>query len=76
MKKLLQKWLGIQTFEARLIDIERHFVTKRDQHGVITETLADVPFEKRKELKPPNLKGLSWHQQKAWLEKTDGGRLT
>ena len=53
-----------------------HFVTKRDAHGVIVETLADIPFEKRKELKQPNLKGLSWQQQKAWLEKTDGGRLT
>jgi hypothetical protein len=63
----------LKELERRLLDIERHFVTKRDAHGAPTETLADVPVEKRKELKP-SLRGLSWPQRRAVLEETDGGR--
>lgn len=59
--------------EKRIFDLERHFVTKRDAHGTPTETLADVPVEKRKDLKQ-SLRGLSWPQKKAILEETDGGR--
>lgn len=59
--------------KQRILDLERHFVTKRDAHGAPTETLADVPVEKRKDLRP-SLRGLSWPQKKAILEETDGGR--
>jgi len=63
----------LMELENRIKDLERHFVTKRDAHGAPTETLADVPVEKRKELRS-SLRGLSWPQKKAILEETDGGR--
>jgi hypothetical protein len=59
--------------ESRVKDVERHFVTKRDSDGKPTETLADVPLEKRHELKSP-MKGMNWTQRRQWLERTDGGR--
>jgi hypothetical protein len=71
LKRLILRWLGV---EQRLLDLERHFVTKYDREGAIAETLADVPVEKRKELKTPKQKGLSWQQRRAVLEATDGGR--
>jgi len=61
-------------FEARLKDLERHFVTKRDASGAPVETLADVPVSERDKLKGESLKGLSWPQRRAILERTDGGR--
>lgn len=72
IRKLILRWLGIDDIPGRLIDVERHFVTKRGQDGEITETLADVPLAKRKELKVPKTAGMSWPQRKAFLEATDG----
>jgi hypothetical protein len=74
LRKLILKWLGFEDVEKRLHDLERHFVTKYDKEGNIAETLADVPIEKRKELKAPRQAGLSWPQRRAVLEATDGGR--
>ena len=73
LKRLLIRWL-LTDHESRLKDLERHFVTKRDASGTPTETLADVPLEQRKP-RQHNLAGASWDQRRAWLEKTDGGRL-
>ena len=76
LKQLILRWLLGDLLErqsARITDLERHFVTKRDQQGMPTETLADVPLEKRKELKR-NMAGMSWPQRKNFLEATDGGR--
>ncbi len=64
----------VANLEARLFDLERHFVTKRDAQGQVTETLADVPVEKR--VTAQSTRGMSWAQRKAWLEATDGGRMT
>ena len=77
MKALLRKLFGPSRGELlmRIEDLERHFVTKRDpQSGAVTETLADVPIEKRKKLKGGQLRGLSWQQRRAVLEATDGFR--
>ena len=73
IKLSIRKWLGLVDLETRIRDLERHFVTKRDDKGNVTETLADVPVENRKELKHTP-RGMSWAQTKAWLERTDGGR--
>jgi hypothetical protein len=72
-RNLILRWLGLADHQARLLDLERHFVTKRDEEGMPTETLADVPVDKRKELKGRTA-GMSWPQRKRWLEATDGGR--
>jgi len=59
----------VAEFEARLHDIERHFVTKRDpETGQVTETLAD---RNQRKYKP---KRVTWQQTRAWLEQTDDGR--
>jgi hypothetical protein len=63
-----------EELDARIKDLERHFVTKRDESGKAIETLADVPLEERKE-REHKLRGLSWPQRKAMLEATDGGRI-
>jgi hypothetical protein len=73
LRNLILRWLGLSDHEGRLKDVERHFVTKRDREGAPLETLADVPLEKRKELKP-RMAGMSWTQRKAYLEATDGER--
>ncbi len=73
-RKLILRWLGIADYQERIKDLERHFVTKRDAEGMVTETLADVPVEKRKELQQKRTAGMSWPQRKAYLEATDGGR--
>lgn len=73
LRNLILSWLGIADHQARLLDVERHFITKRDASGVPTETLADVPIEKRNELKKGRSAGMSWPQRKKWLEATDGG---
>lgn len=73
LKRITLWWLGLTDNEARLVDLERHFVTKRDDKGAITETLADVPVHLRKQIKP-GLRGATWQQRKAWNEATDGGR--
>lgn len=73
LKAKLRSWLGWAEFDARLYDIERHFVTKRDAQGIPMETLADIPPDKRKERKI-GLRGMSMEQRRAWLEATDGGR--
>lgn len=73
LKNILRKWLGCGEYERRLLDLERHFVTKRDDKGAVLQTLADVPVKDRKEFKP-SLKGMSWEQRRRWLEETDGGR--
>lgn len=70
---LLLKFLGLSDYEQRLLDIERHFVTKRDKQGAPTETLADIPVDKREKLRGPRQAGLSWPQRRAFLEATDGG---
>ena len=62
----------IKELQQRIYDLERHFVTKRDEKGTVIETLADVPIEKRNPLRP--LRGRNWNQLKNWLEMTDGGR--
>lgn len=73
LRKLLRDWL-LADLEGRMKDVERHFVTKRDSSGGITETLADVPLQARKD-KQIKLRGLSPLQKRAYLERTDGGRL-
>ena len=70
----------LRHIDSRLHDIERQFVTKYDDTGKIVETLADVPLDQRRDIKvlrrPKNpMQGMSWPQRKAFLEKTDGGRL-
>ena len=80
MRKLLMRLIfwalteKLAEFEGRLLDVERHFVTKRDPDGRPAETLADVPFHQRKDYKTPRLRGASMHQRLQWLEATDGGR--
>jgi hypothetical protein len=66
-----EEWNDLQ---KRLLDLERHFVTKRDDKGNVTQTLADVPVSQRKEAKKHPMAGMSWPQRRAWLEKTEGGR--
>ena len=73
-KAWLIRWLLTDSdLDARLKDLERHFVTKRNTEGAPIETLADVPIEKRKEIAKPRMAGMSWAQRRAWLEATDGG---
>lgn len=66
--------IEVRHIRQRLTDLERHFVTKRDASGVPVQTLADVPLHEREKLKGESLKGLSWPQRRAVLERTDGGR--
>jgi hypothetical protein len=74
IRDLVRQWLGLENLDGRLLTVERHFVTRRHpETGEPMETLADVPLEKRRELKSP-LKGMSWQQRRNWLEMTDGGR--
>ena len=77
MKSKLRNWilnfLGLADHDGRLKDVERHFVTKRDDKGNPTETLADVPLADRKS-RETKLRGATWAQRKAFLEATDGGR--
>jgi hypothetical protein len=73
LRKLLIRWL-LSDIDLRVKDIEKHFVTKRNEHGQPIETLADVPLERRKDLQKTSLAGMTWAQKKAWLEATDGGR--
>jgi len=72
LKRLFMRWV-LSELEARVKDLERHFVTKRDETGNITETLADVPLAERKD-RQLSTRGLSWAQRRAMLEATDGGR--
>lgn len=72
IRTLILRWLGLADYEGRLKDLERHFVTKRDQQGAVIETLADIPVEKRKEIKRSPMAGMSWAQRRAYLEATDG----
>lgn len=72
LRNLILKWLGIDKLDARLYTVEKHFVTRRDQAGGVVETLADVPLDKRKELKPKRA-GMSPQQYLRYLEATDGG---
>lgn len=74
LRNKLRAWLGIDKLEARMLDIERHFVTRRDDQGQPVETLADVPIEQRKE-RQTKMRGMSMDQRRRWLEETDGGRL-
>lgn len=63
--------------KERVADLERHFVTGRDASGVPTQTLADIPYEQREEMRKrlqKQQRGLSWPQRKALLEATDGFR--
>lgn len=71
LKGKLTAWL-LGDHETRLKDLERHFVTRYDREGLPMETLADVPPDKRKEIKPRTA-GLSWPQRRAYYEATDGG---
>ena len=73
LKSKLRKWLGFDDLEARIKDLERHFVTKRNADGGVVETLADVPLHERKE-RQSNMRGMNLEQRKRWLEETDGGR--
>ena len=74
LKLWLKRLLGIDQLEQRIIDLERHFVTRRDETGKVVETLADVSLEKRKE-RATRPRGMSTQQLREWAEKTDGGRL-
>lgn len=58
----------VDELKQRLYDIERHFVTKRDETGRPIETLAD---RQQKKFKPTRV---TWQQTRRWLEATDGGR--
>ena len=58
----------VAELEKRLYDIERHFVTKRDEQGHPIETLAD----RAKRATPP--KRVTMAQLCKWLSATDGGR--
>ena len=75
VRRLIFRLLGVPDLADRLLDLERHFVTKRSVEGKPVETLADVPYAKRKELKP-STKGMNWMQRRAALEaqeaKADG----
>jgi hypothetical protein len=73
IRRFLLRCLGLQDYDARIRDLEKHFVTKRDGQGKPVETLADVPINERSKLKQPT--GMTWSQRKAWLERTEGGRL-
>ncbi len=68
----IRRVMGIDELELRLLDMERHFVTRRTHDGEIVETLADVPLDKRKPLAV--IRGMSMQQRKDFLERTDGGR--
>jgi hypothetical protein len=66
-------------YEARIRDLERQFATKYDDAGKVVETLADIPMDQRANVKvirkPRNpMAGMTWQQQKNYLEATDGGR--
>lgn len=74
LRNKLRAWLGLDKLEARILDCERQFVTRRNEAGEITQTLADVPIEQRKQIPPVRLKGMSIQQRIAWAERTDGGR--
>jgi hypothetical protein len=64
----------VEEAEQRIIDLERHFVTKRKPDGSVAETLADVPVEERHRLpKNSGLRGASMQQRLRWLERTEGG---
>lgn len=69
--KLFRKFifwlLGVPDLSERILDLERHFVTKRDAEGKAVETLADVPYAKRKEIKQKT-SGMNWPQRRAMLE--------
>lgn len=73
LKAKLRKWLGFDEMNARILDLERHFVTRYNDEGKPIETLADVPLEQRKE-RETKMRGMSMAQRRAWLEATDGGR--
>lgn len=72
LKNYILRWLGIDNIDGRLVDVERHFVTKRNTEGAPIQTLADVPLAKRNELKTVKTAGMSWQQRRAFLEATDG----
>ncbi len=74
LRNLILRWLGISDHQERLLDLERHFVTKKNEVGDPIETLADVPVERRGELRKRKAAGMSWPQRRALLEATDGGR--
>ena len=74
LKRKILAWLGLDRLDARILDIERHFVTRRDERGQAVETLADVPLERRKE-REIKMRGMSMAQRREWLERTDGGRI-
>ncbi len=61
----------IAELETRLLDIEKHFVTKRDETGKVVETLADRA-KRRMSATPP--KGVTIAQLCKWFSITDGGR--
>lgn len=74
IKAKLRKWLGFDELNARILDLERHFVTRYNAEGKAVETLADVPLEQRKE-REHKMRGMSMEQRRRWLEETDGGRV-
>jgi hypothetical protein len=73
MKQLILRWLGLADHTGRIEDLERHFVTKRNAEGLVVETLADVPLEKRKD-REFKMRGMTMQQRRAFLEASDGGR--
>lgn len=60
--------------DARMKDIERHFVTRRAADGSTIETLADIPMAERAERRL-KMKGMSWPQRRQTLEQTEGGKF-
>lgn len=71
IKHLFVRWL-LADVEARILDLEKHFVTKRNAEGAPIETLADVPLQDRAERRR-RTQGMSWAQRRAYLEATEGG---
>lgn len=74
LRRLILRLLGLEDLADRLKDLERQFVTKRNEQGQIVETLADVPLAERKDRRQ-KMAGMSWQQRQKWYEATDGGRI-
>ena len=68
IKEWLIRWLELDKLDLRLVDVERHFVTKRDAAGKVTETLAEKAAERDGRPLPHKLRSRSWDQKRRMLE--------
>ena len=73
-KELLIRWLELDKLDLRLVDVERHFVTKRDAAGKVTETLAEKAAERDGRPLPKMRRSRSWDQQRRFLEADSAAR--